>query len=132
MHHNEDLCGPLIPIRNERLLNDAIQTTLTYNCGRNPQGSLTEDWNWDYDDSDYCDPLEDTQLGNDCSSDIMSFDDDDDDFITIQDHPDYQDCIADPSTCTYLCAPSSPQELGSGISVRPPLLWSRRTVGREA
>ena len=46
-------------------------------------------------------------------------------FETIQADLDYLACIADPSTCGYLCAPSSHQELESGISVRPPLLWSR-------
>jgi len=71
VHHNEDLCGPLIPIRNERPINQVIQTTTTYNCGRAPQGYLTRDWNWDYEESAYCEPLEDTQLGFDCPNDIM-------------------------------------------------------------
>jgi len=74
VHHNEDLCGSLIPIQSTSFSCGRVTAdpSMQYYRGHN-HGHLSTP-NWDYDEGAYCDPLEDTQLGNDCAdsrNDIM-------------------------------------------------------------
>jgi hypothetical protein len=136
VHGNADLCGPLIPII--QLTDSATYTdSYGYTCadwagycsvahsgyisacptdpadpdcevggylgvyGYYPAANMGE-VRENCPDSCDNDPLEGTQLGNDCP-------------IPLEDLPDYMTCVADPDTCTELCAAPLPPSLSPSL-----------------